>query len=124
MALYSPQTLNRIQKAVMRTLTDTCAIEALTRVDDGAGGFTSSWTTVTGLSSVPCRKVSPKVGDEKLVESKINGRMLSTFQFLPSVPITKDHRIMYKSVQYEVLGIKGPVTDQMILPVLVAEAPL
>ena len=61
------RTLALTRAAVLRTLTETCAIQAQgARVADSHGGYATTYATKTGQSAVKCLAVSPKPQDVAL----------------------------------------------------------
>ncbi len=104
--------------AVARTIVkggDTCAIQAAGgRVSDGHGGYTTTFATKAGQSSVKCLAVSPKPQDVAVFADKIRGRMATSFQFVDGTDVSVGEHIVYQGGDYEVVGVKAPVTDEMI----------
>lgn len=75
--------LDRMRAAAQAAMPDVAAVQRPQHVPDGAGGSTTTWTTVTG--ELPCRVVSQSGG-----EDSVDGRPETTAAFRVTVPWDAD----------------------------------
>jgi hypothetical protein len=105
-----------------RTLTDACAVQAPgSRIADGHGGYSSAFATKAGMGAVACRVVSPKAEAIVSVADKIMGRRTLAFQFAAGTDVEAGDQIVYGGINFEVLGVNAPITDEMIRTALAVQ---
>lgn len=100
--MLSAQELERMQSDIEDALLpDMCAIQAVTRVSDGQGGWTETWATV---DSAPCRL--DKAGGVKGMNADAVKSFSSWVISLPiNTTLTVYHRILVNDVSYSVTSI-------------------
>jgi SPP1 family predicted phage head-tail adaptor len=76
-------------------------VESLT--PDGLGGFSSSWGSVTGMSSVPAA-IMPLSSKEQLDAMKLESVITNKIRIRYRAGITSKHRIVFGS---RIFNIKG-----------------
>lgn len=93
--------LAQLRIDILDTLPDTCDIMSVSRVPDGHGGFSETWTTA---STVACR-MDHKTGAEVLAGGAVQtyqGNMLT----LPyNATITTAYRVSYGGGLYNVISV-------------------
>ena len=57
---------------------------------------------------------------QSVAADQLHGRTLFELQLQDTAVIAMFDRVIYRSLTYDVLGVKAPVTDQFILLALVA----
>lgn len=82
-------------------------IQQATDTPNGSGGFTRSWSTVSGCSSVPARiTYAPpsKKGDEVVTQQQVRSSVFATItvRFRPSLNLNAAMRIVYGTRTFEV----------------------
>lgn len=83
------------------------AIQSYTDTPNGSGGFTRSWSTVSGLNSVPCRiTYAPpaKKGDEVVTQQQVRSSVFATVtvRFRPSLNLSANMRVLYGTRTFEI----------------------
>lgn len=94
--------LNRMRAQFQQLLPDTCTIEQLTPVSDGAGGWSESWQAVPG-GTVACR-LDPLLSREQLEVAA--GQPHEISEYLLTVPfdapLAPAHRVVVNGQAYQV----------------------
>lgn len=96
--------LTEMRTLILDLLPDTCDILSVTKVSDGQGGMTSTWTTTT--AGVACRL------DMQQGREQISGGALQPFtSFMLSLPydttITTTNRVAINDVTYAVTSVNN-----------------
>ena len=105
MAGISDAALNRMRIWVQNTLPDIAIIQAPARVDDGAGGYTITWTPVTG-GTVPCllSSVLYRTGPQEYADRE--GALANFLLTVPyDAPVAADYRVVVAGTTYEIRGL-------------------
>lgn len=93
--------LEKMRKAQEAIMTETVFIQRLSRISDGAGGWTEVWQSVAQTKG----RVATEGGNE--VEK--GGRITATIHYLISLPanveIKQDDRLQIGGIQYEITAI-------------------
>ncbi len=79
------------------------AIEKLTRVPDGCGGFETTWATLPGAVRVPA-KVIAKAGTESVVADRLTATFTTLFIIRNRSDLDETMRIKWRG---RVLNIRG-----------------
>ena len=75
--MFNARTQKRIAAMVLRTLSETCAIQAA----GARSGQTMTYATKAGQTAVACRFVKPRPQDVAIIADKLQGRMPIGVQF-------------------------------------------
>lgn len=83
------------------------ALYAPVDTPNGSGGFTRSWSLVSGCSSVPARITYPppaKKGDEQFSQQQVRSSLFATItiRYRPSQNISANMRVVYGSRTFEI----------------------
>jgi hypothetical protein len=94
-------------------LTDSCAIQR---------EVNSVWTTVTGMSAVPCAIVGPGT-DEKDVADEVTGAVLKTVLLPRNTDVRSPDRLIINGITYRIFDVKDPSTFEVLRRVTVTRFP-
>lgn len=111
MGLISPGTLASLKRVALSAMPDTCTIQRQSAVDDGAGGQTLTWAT---LSTPKCRVFTQK---QTIQERTAEGRLENVVRWFIALPAGQDvaasDRIAANGVTYEVAGVQQPTSYEV-----------
>jgi hypothetical protein len=105
MVSLSTSELAQMREAIEDDMPDTCDILQVTQTSDGAGGWSETWGTVTGGSSVPCRLDFPNPGRESLANANLTPFKQGIVSMAYDVIITTANRISIGGEVYDVKGV-------------------
>jgi SPP1 family predicted phage head-tail adaptor len=102
------------------------SMEEPTDTPDGQGGFTRTWTTVSGCQSVPAafkEIVLPKAGDEKFIAQQVFASHWREIRirYRPSTNITDQMRVRYGNKVFAIRAIDVPEEAQRVIVLLCEE---
>ena len=106
--MLSTDDLNTLRNTINQTLTDSATVKRVSRVSDGAGGITETWTQV---GTYACR-VAPAgmTRQEALLAEKVRDTNLIRIVMPHDADVTNDDRVMVNGQEYNVVGVMKPRT--------------
>ncbi|HEV8639451.1 MAG TPA: head-tail adaptor protein [Chloroflexota bacterium] len=118
MALLTVEMLAGLRTSVAGALTDSCAVQRIAQVSDGAGGFTDAYATA---STVACRvaRSGMQSPDEAVFADRLGTRTPFTVYLPWDADVRESDRLavtLPTGVQtYEVLGVVAPTTSMVFV---------
>jgi head-tail adaptor len=101
------QLANNFVSSVFADFTKPFIIQVITRVSDGQGGFTKSWSNFASLTGFVELKSGGQVVTTTGGGSKIDQNEIYIFQFEYIDGITLSKRIVYEGETYNIVSIKA-----------------
>lgn len=87
---------------IAETLTDTCVIQSVSNVSDGAGGETPTWAAVSG-GTVACRFDHPQQRNQIARAAGAEGFIAEFHLVLPyDAPVASNRRVIHNGNTYEI----------------------
>lgn len=116
--MLTPAELLGMRQTQVDALPGTCDVLRKTLTEDGAGGFTESWETLS--QGIPCR-LSPEGGvDESLVASRFQGRAMRRLTLEYDEEIHNEDQVVVDGVTYEIAGVEDGAQWETARRVLLA----
>lgn len=79
------------------------SIQEKTPVSDGMGGFTETWSAISGLSSVPAA-IWPVSSKERIDAMKLESEVTHKIRIRYASGITSKHRILFGIRVFNIIG--------------------
>ncbi len=95
--------LASMRATLTASLPDSCAIQRVSQVSDGAGGYTESWATV---ATVACR-VSPsgRQPEERAIADRLSATVSYTVTLPALTDVTTRDRLVIGGRSFEIQGV-------------------
>lgn len=98
---------------IEKTFADTCVVKRKTKVSNGAGGHTESWSDA---DSYPCRIAPAKSGDETTIGGAVKSIKAVVVMLPYNADVSTADRLVISSATYEVTALV-PRTTRISLQV-------
>lgn len=96
------------------------AIQEQTDTSDGMGGFSTSWSNVSGMGSVPAA-IWPLKSDERIDAMKLEHEVTHRVRIRYRSGVTTKMRISWDSRTFNIISILNPDEKNVMLEMLVME---
>ena len=119
MVKLSAADLAAARATLVESLPEIAQVQQATRVPDGAGGFTETWTTV---ATVPCR-LAPSGNEptERVVAERVTDRKLWTLTLPAQTALTAKDRVVVGARTFEVVGVLSPRSYELCTRLVAVE---
>lgn len=100
--------------AAAHLLPDTCAVQR---------EVNSVYTTVTGMSAVPCALIDNQPPTEKDISDETTGAVMKTVLFPRGTDVRNPDQLVINSIKYRVFDVPDPGTYEVLRRVTVVRFP-